>query len=192
MRTPPTTSSRLKILENKLDGCTACPYGERSRRKIYYRTVGTRRPFTCLFVTGAPTMVDYIQHAPLSGEPRQLFESLLKDAFPPELCGGEVSYMVTNAILCTPFSDSTRGTLDKPPIGEAKKQCKKLWLPSLLKVIQPRYIISVGRVADSILSQLKIPHTHVTDPSAILMDKHFELESKRFVLTLQTMIGIDP
>jgi uracil-DNA glycosylase family 4 len=190
MRTPPSTLSRLNILKTNLSNCTECSYGTYSNKKIYYRTSG-KPPYKCLFVGAAPGMNDYIRNTPLTGEPGHLFDRLVKEAFPPELCGGEVSYMVTNVILCTPFTNEGRSEVERPPSVESKKACRKVWLPKLLSIIRPQYIISIGRVADSLLNQLKLPHTHVTDPSAILQDKHYELEERRFVLTLQTMIGIE-
>lgn len=182
-RLPKSTVYRLTVLRDNISSCTDCLYSQYSDRKILERKVGSGR-ILILFVGEAPGMTEYIQSKPFVGESGTLLIRLIEEAFPPG-----ITYGITNAIACTPFTDAKRSHIETP-CKESLKACRKAWLEQYIKIVRPEKIIALGNVAASTLKAMKLPYTQVLHPSAILRDdKHQEYQEKRFILALQTVVG---
>lgn len=191
----PSSLPQLTLLANAINNCKACPLHRNVDHKVYWRFSHTNRtdhPATdLLFVGEAPGQSEYALRQPFVGAAGQELSDLLSEALPLSL-----TYCITNAVLCTPFTDDTRSSIDTPSLPGVTA-CRN-HLQRLISILNPRYIIALGKVAERSLKKL-IPQgnysAHETrfmtllHPSAILRSTHPDLERNRFILNLQKTVS---
>jgi DNA polymerase len=100
----------------------------------------------------------------------------------------EEDYLITNAILCTPFEDSTKTRIRAPENNELKNCSKRL--AEFIDIISPRKIVAVGKKAEMALKLLKLEHTPIVHPAFILRKGSVGVVAmKRSILTLKRVLN---
>jgi uracil-DNA glycosylase family 4 len=129
-------SEALQIISDRVSGCTNCPGLSEYRQKNKYKTVaGEGDPDASILVVGeAPGENEALSGRPFVGNSGKLLDSLL--GF---VGSGREKVFIANTVKCRPPEnrDPTR-----------KEVCNCLPLLELqIKIIQPEYILCLGRVA---------------------------------------------
>jgi uracil-DNA glycosylase len=155
--------------------CTKCDIAFLCGKKVT-----TRGPLNAkvLFVGHAPYAEDHITRKPLSGENGEELTLLVDESFPKD-----TPYMVTNAVLCTPFVDDYLDEVRKPSLSEVEG-CRK-HLDSLIEIIKPKLIVALGKEAARPLKKSGHTFVEISAPAAILASSHVDLEHNRAVLKLR-------
>ncbi len=132
-----------------------------------------------LFVGEAPGEAEDAIGQPFVGVAGTELDSLISESL-----DADTTYVITNSILCTPFTDASKSVIGKPP-KESLDSCR-VYLHSLIRLTRPKAIVALGKVAAATLAKVKdAQFTQIMHPSGILQAVHPELEHKRAVLTLR-------
>lgn len=155
--------------------CTKCEIAFLCGKKVT-----TRGPLnaTIVFVNHAPTLEDHITRKPLTGEYGEELSLLVDEAFPKD-----TTYLVTSAVLCTPFVDDYLDEVRKPSLSEVEG-CRG-HLDSLLAIVKPKLIVALGKDAARPLKKSGHAFVEIASPAAILASSHVDLEHNRAVLKLR-------
>ena len=116
-------------------------------------------PCDILFVADPPTMGDYALKKAISGEAWKILVRIV------HAVDSRLTFMVTNALSCTPFEDGNRAELATP-----KKEYLRNCTVHLNKVIEqsdPIVIIAMGKHAQTSLKLLHVEHEVIVSPLSI-------------------------
>lgn len=147
------------------------------------------KPTDILFVGEAPGQSEYAIGTPFVGPAGQELNELVEESLDPSL-----RYVITNAILCTPFSDESRSNIRTPSVPEIAA-CRT-HLQRLIGILRPRHVIALGKVAERSLKKFmpersinsdSLSFTTIIHPSAILRSTHQDLERTRAILSLKAI-----
>ena len=114
---------------HNVESCTKCNISSLCKNKVI--PVLTIPRTDILFIGEAPGQVEYVQKEPFVGPSGICLRAIIEEAVPQSL-----QYIITNAILCTPFEDSSRYNIRQPSLSEIR-ECGH-WLRLLIKKTQPR------------------------------------------------------
>jgi uracil-DNA glycosylase family 4 len=175
-------------LAHKVDHCRACTISSYCNHKVYWRDSRPGELVDILFVGEAPGQSEYALHMPFVGQSGQELNDLIEQSLDPSL-----RYVVTNAVLCTPFDDESRASIRTPSLPEIT-ECRA-HLQNLVALVKPKHIVALGKIAEKSLKKFvpqrayseELSFTTLMHPSAILRSTHPDLERARFVLALQAI-----
>ena len=158
--------------------CTGCPLHALTTQKVFYR--GSNSP-KVLFVGEAPGESEDACGMPFMGVSGRLLNQAFADAkIPME------ARAITNAIACTPFTDTSRSTI-RTPTKEEIKACSPR-LKDLINSTSPVKLVALGDKASQALKLLKVDFLHLMHPAFILRKGGTEsVDYKRFVLQLRKL-----
>lgn len=179
----PTARVKLNIWDKSVQPCTKCDISKLCKHKVTYFTYCPRptKTIDILFIGEAPGQVEYAEREPFIGPSGAVMREIIQESVPPHL-----SYCITNSILCTPFTDDTRYTIRTPSLSEVRECAAHL--TRLIRYINPRKIILVGRIAEKAIKHVTCPippTTAIRHPSAIMQDTKSTYEFDNAVLTIQ-------
>lgn len=175
---PLSSKQKLRIWANEVASCSKCSISALCDHKVtHYIFAPKPRPYVdILFIGEAPGESEYINQEPFIGPSGICLREIIEDAVAPD-----ISFCVTNSILCTPFTDESRYSIGTPSLSEVK-ECST-HLARLYKKIKPKYIVALGKVAEKavihLAKTLPIPHyVQVLHPSKISQatDYHYQFE----------------
>lgn len=136
-----TSTNALSKLELRVSGCTACPL-HRSRTQTVFG-VGNPHP-QVLFIGEAPGRDEDLKGEPFVGRAGQLLNKILAAI---ELDRKEV--YITNILKCRPPNN-------RDPQESEIRECEN-FLKEQIRLIRPRVICALGRVAAQWLLQTNAP-----------------------------------
>jgi uracil-DNA glycosylase family 4 len=174
--------------------CTKCTISRYCRNKATsirrsHPNINDYPPFVhILFVGEAPGQAEYALRQPFVGPAGQELNELIEQSLDLS-----VRYIVTNAVMCTPFDDESRANIRTPSLPEIT-ECRA-HLQNLVALTKPKHIVALGKVAEKSLKKFvpqrayseELSFTTLMHPSAILRSTHPDLERARFVLALQAI-----
>lgn len=182
---PLSSKQKLRIWANEIASCSKCDISNYCDHKVTHFLFTPRpKPYVdILFIGEAPGESEYLNQEPFIGPSGTCLREIIDDAVP-----NDISFCITNSILCTPFTDSSRYTIGTPSLSEVK-ECSP-HLQSLYRKIKPKYIIALGKVAEKAVIHLSktihIPHyIQVLHPSKILQSKDYHYQFEKASLAIQ-------
>lgn len=132
-----------------------------------------------LFVGEAPGESEDAGLQPFIGKSGRFFRSILSPLLQ------ENRWYVVNALVCTPYNADLEITT--PTLIETLRCSHNL--EAIITAINPKRIISLGKVADKLLTHFNIVHDHLEHPAHILRSGGVETPTgKRFQLKLQAIV----
>jgi DNA polymerase len=178
----------LQTWERRAQSCRKCPLWKINECKVSFRSkvaegegkyLGEfRGPIDILFVGEAPGAAEAITKQPFVGPSGQLLDELLQEGLEPE-----TQYIITNSILCTPYTDATKYEI-REPLKEETDACIEN-LRYLISYVKPKLIVAIGKVASKALAKHFPNHLPLIHPSAILQSSHYDLEYARALSTIR-------
>jgi uracil-DNA glycosylase family 4 len=180
---------------DRVSSCQACSLHKNCRHKVGIRrshpNINDYPPFIhILFVGEAPGQSEYALRTPFIGPAGQELSDLMSQCVPLSL-----RYAITNAVLCTPFTDESRSSIDTPSLPGITA-CRT-HLQRLISILKPKHIIALGKIAERSLKKIvpqgpyvqnDLRFTTLLHPSAILRSTHPDLERARFILNLKAVV----
>lgn len=151
---------QLQQLYAPYTNCFKCPLGGLGRKNVVFGAGNPDSPI--LFIGEAPGAQEDEQGQPFVGRAGTLFYQTIKTvAFDP------AKIYVTNIVKCRPPKNRTPTPLEI-------SACTKLLLFQQIKIIAPRVICTLGKVAtEAIIGQIKSMHTvsgtYITTQSYIVV-----------------------
>lgn len=165
-------NQQLKLLTrwaNKSKRCSDCDISKLCEYKVTHRLKSfNNQPIEAILIGEAPGMTEYLMKEPFvpCAPGGDELEAILEETFHKH----KLSYLLTNAILCTPFESEQRAKV-RPPTKEELRYCTD-HLGTLLEIIKPSIIVALGKSAEYSLKQLHIEDVvAVAHPSYILSAK---------------------
>jgi len=186
-RLPPRIGPTIAAWHHTVSSCAKCDISSFCKHKVthsvYIPNQSIRR-IDILFIGEAPGASEYNEQEPFIGPSGQVLRDIIKEAVPTDL-----SYCLTNSILCTPFTDASLYNIRQPSLSEVQ-ECRG-HIARLCKLIRPRYIILLGRVAQKTYKQMGIPTKalELPHPSHIMQSKKYHYEFDKAVLQIQEYLG---
>jgi DNA polymerase len=182
----PSTMTKEPIWgwEKRARTCTKCDISKYCGAKVLYRGYAHRVPIDVLFVGEAPGQAEHAIGLPFVGPAGDEFDNII-DTMPPD-----ISWVVTNSILCTPFEDDTLTPPPRQPYLSEVKECS-VHLRSLIEILQPKHVIALGNYGAKALKHIKQEYTLLPHPSAIMQSKHRDLEFHKATLKLMHTLQED-
>lgn len=179
----PAPKDPLTLWNQAVAKCDACPLHALNDRRITYRyshgPYSYGKPVDILFVGEGPGDAEYILREPFKGPAGQELNELLT------ILPDSVRYLITNAVLCTPWIDDSLRTIGTPSLPEIKACGNNL--RKLIAITKPTVVVALGKVAERSLKKIYgEPFRTLAHPSFILRsDKHQDYERQRFSVALQ-------
>lgn len=185
MAAPLSVKQKLRIWANEVEACNKCPISAYCDHKVthYVFTPKPKTSVDILFIGEAPGESEYINKEPFIGPSGACLRDIITEAVPDD-----ISFCITNSILCTPFTDASRYSIGTPSLSEVK-ECNT-HLQSLYRKIKPKYIVALGKVAEKAIVHLSkhipIPHyIQVLHPSKIAQAKDYHYQFEKASLAIQ-------
>lgn len=167
-------NTKLQVHINRYSKCISCPLGKISKTKVFYRG---SVPCDVLFVGEAPGDTELALGEPFLGPSGNLLNEIIAESL-----NVKYSTCFTNTVLCTP-ADSPSAKLRAPKKAEVSACSNRLF--QFIDIVEPKYIIAVGRVAESSLKKLNLTYDYIPHPSSILkQEERGNLDRARACRTL--------
>jgi uracil-DNA glycosylase family 4 len=179
----------LSIWNQCVSSCTKCPLSTLTNRRITYRY--SHGPYNylnkvdILFVGEGPGESEYLLGKPFVGASGHELNDILEEAVPID-----IRYLITNAIMCTPFLDSSLSHIGTPAAKEIDS-CRS-HLKKLIEITKPKAVIALGAIASRSLKKLVPCFRTIPHPSHILRSNHPDLERQRCILAIKAVIASLP
>jgi len=138
------TTSELNKLHSENFFCTRC-YLSPDRSDNCNVVVGRGKPSQIVFIGEAPGGGEDLEGKPFVGRCGKLLDKMLSEA----KIDREDVY-ITNVVKCRPTASRGEKVVNRPPTPKEIQTCKT-WLYRELKLLQPRIIVTLGRVATQLL-----------------------------------------
>lgn len=185
---PLTAKQKARVWADNLASCSRCDISKFCDHKVTHY-IYTPRPSAfvdILFIGEAPGESEYINEEPFIGPAGECLRAIII-----ETLADDISYCITNSILCTPFTDESRYKIGTPSLSEVKA-CQP-HLVALYRKLQPKYIVCLGKTAEkAVLSMSRIlPIKHyvqVLHPSRISQAKDYNYQFDKASLAIQEYI----
>ena len=181
----PLLARSLSTWSNSCQSCSKCDISSLCSHKVthrYYSNNPNRPNTDILFIGEAPGESEYSTATPFIGPSGEQLNKILLTALTPS-----TNYVITNSILCTPFSSESRSHIRTPSLSEVKA-CST-HLVSLVKRIRPKGYIALGAVAERsikhLLSHYELPFVKIAHPSKIMQSLKYHYEFDKAVLTIR-------
>ena len=182
---PLTNKQKARIWANNLADCSKCDISKYCNHKVTHY-IFSHRPsihIDILFIGEAPGESEYLNKEPFIGPAGICLREIIDESVP-----NDISFCITNSILCTPFTDESRYTIRAPFLSEVKECAPHL--QSLYRRLKPKYIVALGKVAEkaviSLAKTLPIPHyVHIVHPSKISQSKDYHYQFEKASLAIQ-------
>jgi uracil-DNA glycosylase len=136
-----------------IQDCSSCKYCTYPK-PILYKNL---HPNPFLFVLECPDEVEEALNEPLTGPAGKLFVDIVSLILPPE------KWYAANSLVCAP---RVNNELVTPSIIDTLRCSHNLL--SLIEVLKPRHIITLGSVAERLVNKFRIAHTSLVHPSSII------------------------
>lgn len=178
-------ATRLRVLSKQSQSCSICDISRLCTHKVTHRIHNphNRDTLDILFLGEAPGESEYINKIPFIGPAGEFLNSIIEEAIDPY-----TSYCISNAIWCTPYTDSTRSAY-RPPFLSEIQGCGGN-VRNLIDLIKPRYFIALGNIAEKSFKNLKITnYCKVSHPSAIMQSSKSDYEFDNAVLTIKQYLS---
>jgi uracil-DNA glycosylase family 4 len=182
---PQTNVKKTKVWSKELQSCNKCDISKYCDHKVTYFIHSPRiSPFIdILFIGEAPGESEYTNKEPFIGPSGQTLRAILDEALEPD-----ISYCITNSILCTPFTSDSRYTIRTPSLSEVR-ECT-VHLTTLCKQLQPKHVIALGKIAEKAIVEIRkkiiLPTSiYILHPSMISQAKDYNYQFDKAVLTIQ-------
>lgn len=186
---PSTNTKKLKIWSDDLQSCSKCDISKYCAHKVTYSIHSPRAsPFIDILLIGeAPGDSEYTNKEPFIGPSGHTLRAILEEALEPD-----ISYCITNSILCTPFTSDHRATIRTPSPSEVKECAPHL--TTLCKQLKPKHLIALGKIAEKSILELRKkiplpPHIYILHPSMISQAKDYNYQFDKAVLAIQEYLS---
>lgn len=181
---PPTTvQQKIAKLDRGCQQCKACPLDSLNEYKVCFRHSLLRPKVDLLLIGEAPGKSEHINRRPFIGPAGDMLDSILEEALPDN-----ISYLITNAIRCTPWADEQRSKTRKPRDQEIKA-CT-VHLRDTLDTVKPKHIIALGDIAKKALKLCKVEDfLHLKHPSYIMQARHVNYEMSTAILQIKEYLS---
>lgn len=182
---PNILTKALSTWTSSVAPCKKCTISSLCKHKVTHKLYPNPRRVSVdlLFIGEAPGDSEYINKEPFIGPAGSELHKILEEAVPPH-----VPYLITNSILCTPFTSSNRDTIRPPSLSEIE-ECSS-HLIRLVKITRPKGLIALGVVAERSIKRIipyhPLPYIHVTHPSKIMQSAKYRYEFDNAVLKIKT------
>lgn len=125
--------------------CVLCELGARSADRVYYRWGPddfdpSEKNVDILFIGEAPGQVEAACSKPFMGP----FGKILQEAIDRCQARYKFTYLITNSVICTPYTDNSLSEISKP-YEDHIRQCRPR-LDNLIDLVNPLFIITLGQV----------------------------------------------
>lgn len=177
--------AKVKQWARIVQSCKKCHLCNLTSRKITH-SFSTPPPTTktdILFLGEAPGMVEYISKEPFVGPAGDTLKYIIEQSIPLRY-----TYIISNVILCTPFTDESLSSIKSPPSFQEIDACR-VWVSRLLTISKPTYIIGMGRTAEKTLKALDYQFLHIKHPSAINRSDEMDYELASAIVSIKQYIG---
>ena len=184
MNYPQTAKALATKWSHDTQLCSKCDISLICKHKVTHRlhTLSLSSRVEVMLIGEAPGESEYINKQPFVGPAGECLNTIIKEALKPT-----TSYIVTNAILCTPFKDFDRDSIRAPSNIEINA-CSS-HIQSLVDAVRPKYFIALGRIAEKTCKLLKIPHyIYVLHPSRIMQSTKSDYEYDNAILNIQRYV----
>lgn len=178
-------ATKLRILSKQAQSCTKCDISHFCTHKVTHRIHNPLNHDTIdiLLLGEAPGESEYINKVPFIGPSGELLNAIIEEATDPNL-----SYCITNAIWCMPYTDDTRSTYRTPFLSEIHGCGGNV--SNIIKLVKPRYFIALGAIAEKSFKYLKITdYCKISHPSAIMQSSKSSYEFDNAVLTIKQYLS---
>ena len=186
---PLTAKQKAKVWADTLSGCSKCDISQFCDHKVtHFIYTPIPSPYVdILFIGEAPGESEYINEEPFIGPAGECLRSIIIEAL-----DDDISYCITNSILCTPFTSEDRYKIRTPFLSEVK-ECQP-HLAALYRKLQPKYIVALGKTAEKTILSLSriLPIKHyiqVLHPSRIVQAKDYNYQFDKASLAIQEYIA---
>lgn len=159
----PITASRVNLHCKTWRDCSACPLHENTpgNRRVFYRG---KIPADILFIGEAPgsseasrgNLIPFVPFAP-SGN---CLQQIIRLAVPEDY-----TYCIANSVCCVPYTSAELTHIGEPKASHYEPCSARI--EELIDLVQPSYIIALGRIASKQLDYLGWEHLYIMHPSAI-------------------------
>jgi DNA polymerase len=175
--------TKLTQLETTINQCEACRLHNSCYPKIIFQKQVPIKHHALLFVGEAPGVAEDAIGEPFVGPSGKLLHKILYK----ELNLKPRDFIVTNSVLCTPFTEGSRTTIGTP---ESKEwQACSVNLHRIILTLKPSMIFALGQIAHKSLEYIHQHHYTLLHPSAILRaGGEISVEYSRFVLQLRKIL----
>lgn len=181
----PSIANRVNSHCNSWRDCSACPLHELTpgNRRVFYRG---KIPADILFVGEAPgiseasrgNLIPFVPNAPAG----RCLQQIIQLAVPPDY-----TYCIANSVACVPYTNDELTNIDEPKAKHYEPCSTRI--EELVELVQPQYIIALGRVASNQLQYIGVEHLHIMHPSAISSQGDLgAVDLKRAILKLKSYL----
>jgi len=173
--------SKMKVLST-WKNCSACDLCGSPR--LYIRTSSnTQPPVDALFIGDAPSDNDLVLKEPLVSLEGRLLQSVI-DKIKVHI---DFSYVITNSVICTPYTDETKTRIGKP----TPKQMDSCFfhISDCIRLYQPLTVFGLGATVTRLLKKHSVVHTAVKHPAAVIIrGGEGSLDYKKFFLQIRRAV----
>lgn len=184
MNYPMSAKQLAASWSHQVQRCSKCDISLLCKHKVTHRvhTISLSSRVDVMLIGEAPGESEYANKQPFVGPAGTVLQTIIKEAFKPS-----TSYIITNAILCTPFKDIDRDSIRSPSNIEVNSCASHI--QSLVETVRPKYFVALGRVAEKTCKLLKIPHyIYVLHPSKIMQSSKSDWEYDNAILNIKNYI----
>lgn len=140
-----------------------------------------------LFIGEAPGESEYVTRKPFTGQAGDKLNEIIYESVPTNL-----RYLITNAVMCTPFMDESLLTIGTPSSNEINS-CRP-HLERLIYLARPKIIIVLGEVAKRSFKKVYLEDynpvvIYTKHPSAILQSKTPEFYTQQAIVFIKDAIS---
>lgn len=181
-RLPKAPIMDLQNLITNIQDCDACSLNSTCEAKVIFRVNQHFKPYhLVLFVGEAPGSTEAVIKEPFVGRSGHLLEIALREAGIKKK-----QYVLTNAVLCPPYSSPQRDYL-RTPTKQEMYSCSKN-LKNIFDYVRPIRVVALGKVASDALTHIGVNHYALSHPAAILRaGGESSTDYARFVLKLKLL-----
>lgn len=177
--------THIRHLTNDVQSCNQCDISKYCDHKVVARVHNpkNKQSLDILFLGEAPGDSEYINKLPFIGPAGECLQSLISEAVDPDL-----TYIISNAIWCTPYDDSTKSKYHTPFLSEIAACSANV--QRLIDISKSKLFVACGAIAEKSLKQLKLPHyCRIMHPSAIMQASKYQYEFDNAVMTIKQYIS---
>jgi uracil-DNA glycosylase len=139
-----------------------------------------------VFVSEAPSDVDYITRQAVSDDAGQFLVSLIQKTVPKE-----IGFIILHAVNCVPWVNKQVKGSTKTPSMKEFKTCSSNHLAYFLRCIKPRHVFALGKNVTRVLKHIDCPSIELPSQGSIYYSKHQDLEIKRFTINLRNALDAE-
>jgi uracil-DNA glycosylase len=183
--TPIPILTKLRTLNRTVQSCSKCDISRFCTHKVTHRIHNphNRTTLDILFLGEAPGESEYVTKIPFIGPAGEFLNTIIEEAINPH-----ISYCITNAVWCVPYTDISRSLYRTPFLSEIQGCGENV--AKLINLIKPKHFIALGTIAEKSLKHLKIVnYCKITHPSAIMQSSKSSYEFDNAILTIKQYLS---